>query len=224
MRLVALTTAAIVGATFIGASSPAAHAATIKTKTVASVTIDPTETSRKITVNPGDYLSKIAETNKSTVQRVYAANTDINNPDLIFPGQEVRVPADSEQLADRPLPVKEVMAAAAPAAPVAPVATPAPIAMPAPVRASVAPSAPAAASGGVWDRLAACESGGNWAINTGNGFYGGLQFTLSSWRAAGGSGYPNDASREEQIARAQSLLASQGWGAWPACSAKLGLR
>jgi hypothetical protein len=88
-------------------------------------------------------------------------------------------------------------------------------------------SAPApriyASTGSVWDRLAQCESGGNWAINTGNGFYGGLQFTLSSWRGVGGSGYPNMASREEQIARAEILQSRQGWGAWPACSAKLGL-
>jgi uncharacterized protein YabE (DUF348 family) len=85
-------------------------------------------------------------------------------------------------------------------------------------------SAPSVASGGVWDRLAQCESGGNWAINTGNGFYGGLQFTLSTWRANGGSGMPNQASREQQIAVAKRVQASQGWGAWPACTSKLGIR
>jgi uncharacterized protein YabE (DUF348 family) len=79
-------------------------------------------------------------------------------------------------------------------------------------------------SGSVWDKLAQCESGGNWSINTGNGFYGGLQFTLSTWRANGGSGMPNKASREEQIRVAKKVQASQGWGAWPACSSKLGLR
>jgi hypothetical protein len=77
---------------------------------------------------------------------------------------------------------------------------------------------------GVWDRLAACESGGNWSINTGNGYYGGLQFSLSSWRAVGGSGYPHRASRAEQIRRGRRLKARQGWGAWPSCSGKLGLR
>src|SRR5262249_35817350 len=76
----------------------------------------------------------------------------------------------------------------------------------------------------VWDRLAACESGGNWAINTGNGFYGGLQVTLGSWRAVGRQGYPNQASKAEQIARAKILQARQGWGAWPACTIKLGIR
>ncbi len=77
---------------------------------------------------------------------------------------------------------------------------------------------------GVWDRLADCESGGDWAANTGNGFYGGLQFVLSTWAANGGSGMPNQASREQQISVAERVLASQGWGAWPACSAQLGLR
>jgi len=77
--------------------------------------------------------------------------------------------------------------------------------------------------GSIWDSLAQCESGGNWAIATGNGFYGGLQFTLQSWQAVGGSGMPNQASREEQIARGQALQAIQGWGAWPGCAAKLGL-
>uniref|UniRef100_UPI003EE62CC7 transglycosylase family protein n=1 Tax=Curtobacterium flaccumfaciens TaxID=2035 RepID=UPI003EE62CC7 len=85
-------------------------------------------------------------------------------------------------------------------------------------------AAPAnAASGSTWDALAQCESGGNWAINTGNGYYGGLQFNLGTWQANGGSGNPASASRSAQIAVAERVLASQGWGAWPACSAKLGL-
>lgn len=77
-----------------------------------------------------------------------------------------------------------------------------------------------------WDRLAKCEAGGNWGTNTGNGFQGGLQFTQSTWRAHGGGQYaPNahQASREQQIAVAEKVLASQGWGAWPSCSSKLGL-
>ncbi|MEX1177127.1 MAG: transglycosylase family protein [Nitriliruptor sp.] len=76
----------------------------------------------------------------------------------------------------------------------------------------------------VWEDLARCESGGNWSINTGNGYYGGLQFSLSSWRWVGGSGYPHHASKTEQIKRAEILLDRQGWGAWPACSTKLGYR
>lgn len=77
---------------------------------------------------------------------------------------------------------------------------------------------------GVWDQLAQCESGGNWSINTGNGYYGGLQFSLQSWRGVGGSGYPHQASREEQISRGQALQRIQGWGAWPGCARQLGLR
>ena len=80
------------------------------------------------------------------------------------------------------------------------------------------------ASTSVWDRLAQCESGGNWRINTGNGYYGGIQFSLSSWRAVGGTGYPHQASKAEQIRRGEALKAKQGWGAWPACTRKLGLR
>lgn len=91
------------------------------------------------------------------------------------------------------------------------------------VRDRARPSAPVSGSG-IWDKLAACESSGNWSAATGNGFYGGLQYTLSTWRAYGGVGMPNHASREAQIAVAERVLAGQGWGAWPACSRKLGLR
>jgi hypothetical protein len=83
-----------------------------------------------------------------------------------------------------------------------------------------------AASGRTWDRLAMCESSGRWDINTGNGYYGGLQFAPSSWRAAGGTRYASRAdlaTRTEQIATAERLLDMQGWGAWPACSRRLGL-
>ena len=76
----------------------------------------------------------------------------------------------------------------------------------------------------VWDSLAACESGGNWAVNTGNGYYGGLQFNLGTWQSYGGTGLPSENSRETQIAVATRLRdASGGYGAWPHCSAQLGL-
>ncbi|WP_328390601.1 transglycosylase family protein [Nocardia sp. NBC_00416] len=77
-----------------------------------------------------------------------------------------------------------------------------------------------------WDRLAQCEAGGNWGINTGNGYHGGLQFSESTWQANGGGNYAptaNQASREQQITVAEKVLASQGWGAWPSCSSSLGL-
>ena len=75
----------------------------------------------------------------------------------------------------------------------------------------------------VWDRVAACESSGDWSINTGNGYYGGLQFSLRTWKAFGGEGMPHEASREEQIRIAQKTLAVQGPGAWPTCGKKAGL-
>jgi hypothetical protein len=88
-------------------------------------------------------------------------------------------------------------------------------------------TAPAhAASDRTWDRLSICESGGNWRINTGNGYYGGVQFSLSSWRYVNGNRWaprPDLATRAQQVWAAERLLAIQGWGAWPACSRKLGL-
>ena len=87
--------------------------------------------------------------------------------------------------------------------------------------------APPVTSGdGVWDRLAQCESGGNWSINTGNGYYGGLQFGLGTWAGYGGTAYaarPDLATREQQIAVAERLRAARGYAPWPACAAKLGL-
>ncbi|MDO5712147.1 MAG: transglycosylase family protein [Micrococcales bacterium] len=90
---------------------------------------------------------------------------------------------------------------------------------------AMAPSASAAPSN-VWDRVAACESGGNWSIASGNGYSGGLQFNSGSWRAAGGTRYasaPHRATRAQQIAAGQQLLRMQGPGAWPVCSKKAGL-
>lgn len=84
-----------------------------------------------------------------------------------------------------------------------------------------------AAPSDVWDRLAHCESSGNWSARTGNSFEGGVQFLPSTWNAYGGLRFApraDLATREEQIAVAERTLASQGWKAWPACSAKLGLR
>ncbi|MGY0066425.1 transglycosylase family protein [Streptomyces sp. QTS137] len=83
----------------------------------------------------------------------------------------------------------------------------------------------AAADSGVWDRIAQCESGGNWHINTGNGYYGGLQFSASTWRAYGGTAYAptaDRATRAQQIAVATKVQQGQGWGAWPTCSARAG--
>ena len=89
------------------------------------------------------------------------------------------------------------------------------------------PESPPVSNGDVWDRLAECEAGGNWAANTGNGYYGGLQFHSQTWAAHGGHSYAqqaHQATREQQIAVAERVRQSQGWGAWPHCSSALGLR
>lgn len=177
-----------------------------------------------VKVEAGNTLSGIAKQHETTYVRLFDANTQIEHPDKIFPGQDIRIPGAEEQLVSRQMPAAPV-AASAPVAPAQPKKAAPRAAAPkraAPARAA-APS-DAHISGGVWDRLAQCESGGNWSINTGNGYYGGLQFSLSSWRAVGGQGYPHQASKAEQIARAEALKARQGWGAWPACTKKMGLR
>jgi hypothetical protein len=87
------------------------------------------------------------------------------------------------------------------------------------------PASAAQASSVNWDAIAQCESGGNWSINTGNGFYGGLQFTKGTWKGYGGTKYAstaNKASRSEQIAIAEKVLHGQGIGAWPVCGKKGG--
>jgi uncharacterized protein YabE (DUF348 family) len=84
---------------------------------------------------------------------------------------------------------------------------------------------PPVSSGPIWDALARCEAGGNWAINTGNGFYGGVQFDQNTWERSGGLRYAERAdlaTREEQIAIAEVTRARQGWGAWPVCSGRVG--
>ncbi len=94
------------------------------------------------------------------------------------------------------------------------------------VAGGVAVADTAHAAGSVWDRVARCESGGNWKINTGNGYYGGLQFSASTWRAYGGARYAsraNGASRAQQIVVAQRVLRAQGPGAWPVCGHRAGL-
>ncbi|WP_371501556.1 transglycosylase family protein [Kitasatospora sp. NBC_00374] len=95
-----------------------------------------------------------------------------------------------------------------------------------PVAGLVTATSSSAAPVSTWDKVAQCESTGNWSINTGNGFYGGLQFTNSTWAAFGGTSYApqaNLASKAQQIAVAEKVLASQGPGAWPVCSVKAGL-
>ena len=165
-----------------------------------------------VTVKKGDTLTKIAKKHKTTYPKLFDANKQIKKPDLIYPGEKVRIPNKDEKLKHR-----QMLTA---------VSNKKQSTQSTPVFHSsyVKSSAPTIYIGStVWDRIAQCESGGNWSINTGNGYYGGLQFTLSSWYGVGGTGYPNQASRTEQIKRAQILQARSGWGNWPACTAKLGI-
>ena len=171
------------------------------------------------TIRPGDTLSQIAA-------RAYGRPADwpalwwanrrqIPDPDLITAGQRLALPS-SHQVP--PWLARAALAATA-------TARPAPAA---PAGATAAPpaqaSSPATASwGGTnWAAIAACESGGNWAASTGNGFYGGLQFTQQTWLGYGGGQYApsaNLATQAQQIAVAQRVLAGQGIGAWPVCGA-----
>lgn len=92
---------------------------------------------------------------------------------------------------------------------------------------NVSPPPPPAPAFGVWDRLAQCESGGNWAANTGNGYYGGIQFDFGTWLRHGGGSYAptaNRATRAQQIEIGIVTQAAQGWGAWPVCSRVIGVR
>jgi LysM repeat protein len=173
---------------------------------------------KKVVVKQGDSLSKIAKKAKlSSWRPIWDLNKKISHPNLIYPGQKLLIPAKGEKVKHRPLPalavtrvVSQERSAVASSS--------------GSRRSTVTRSAAAPAGGSVWDRLAQCESGGNWGISTGNGYSGGLQFAPGTWRANGGSGSAHNASRAEQIRVAERVRASQGWGAWPACSAKLGLR
>jgi nucleoid-associated protein YgaU len=175
------------------------------------------------TIRPGDTLSAIAA-------RAYGSAADwpaiwwanrrqVPDPDMITTGQRLALPS-SHQVP--PWLARAALAAAAAARP-AP-AAPAGAAPADPAAAAQASSPAPASSGGVnWSAIAACESGGNWAASTGNGFYGGLQFTEQTWLANGGGRYAssaNLATPAQQIAVAQNVLASQGIGAWPVCGAR----
>ena len=95
-----------------------------------------------------------------------------------------------------------------------------------PVAGLVTANSASAASVSTWDKVAQCESTGNWSIDSGNGFYGGLQFTSSTWAAFGGTSYApqaHQATKAQQIAIGEKVLAAQGPGAWPVCSVKAGL-
>lgn len=163
------------------------------------------------TVQAGDTLSSIAHDqmgNADAWPAIYAANkAGLPNPDDLGIGWTLVIPPPGTPIP--PAPVSTV-----------PVAVPVVTVAQAPVRIAVSAPPPVSRSGVNWDAIAQCESGGNWSINTGNGFYGGLQFTYSTWLGYGGGVYApraDLASREQQIAIAEKVLAGQGIGAWPVC-------
>jgi hypothetical protein len=181
-------------------------------------------------VRRGDSLSKIAQREyhqRNDWPAIWRQNRDkVHNPSFITVGERLIIPvrhhvsarlmAVAMNAIPKPPPPPAPVVSSAPVAGSAPSYAPAPA--PAPVVA--APAAPA--SGVNWDAIAQCESGGNWSIDTGNGFSGGLQFAPGTWAANGGGQYASSASgatRSQQIAVAENVLASQGIGAWPVCGA-----
>ena len=198
-------------------SIPAAGLA--KTAIVATISLHPAaahqahQAPAHYTVKAGDTLSSIARHEYGSARAWPALwwvnRHKVHNPQMIRVGQRLTLSSWHPRKAwlDR--------AAAA--------ATPARAVSSASAAASTGTWSAPAPSGGVnWSAIAACESGGNWGISTGNGFYGGLQFTEGTWLANGGGQYApsaNLATPAEQIAVAERVLASQGIGAWPVCGA-----
>jgi len=173
-------------------------------------------------VRPGDSLSAVAAHaygSGADWPAVWWANRhQVSNPDMIAVGLRLSLPASGR--------VPSWMARAALAAIPAGSPAPAPVAPASAAQADpavpVQAAAPSAADGANWSAIAACESGGNWSADTGNGFYGGLQFTEQTWLAYGGGQYAssaNLASQSQQVAVAQQVIAGQGIGAWPVCGA-----
>jgi len=193
-QLIAMTLA--LGATV--ALSGSAHASS-KPATPA-----PTPAPKVHEVQPGESLSLIADQEKLESWRpLWDANPALTNPDIINVGDKVTIPTGP--VPERPLPA----AAMAPAA-AAPVTT-----LRAVVRTTPATYAPSGGADGVLSGIRLRESGGNYATNTGNGYYGAYQFSLGTWRSVGGSGLPSDASPAEQDARAAALYAQRGCSPWP---------
>ena len=176
------------------------------------------------TVRPGDTLSQIAHQeygSRADWPALWWTNRhQISNPNAIAAGQKLRL---STWHPHKAWVRRAAMAAAGPSLAAAPTSSSASAYSQSPSSLPVAASSYPASSGGVnWSAIAACESGGNWSTNTGNGFSGGLQFSQGTWDAYGGGQYSSSAagaSESQQIAVAQRVLAGQGIGAWPVCGA-----
>jgi LysM repeat protein len=149
------------------------------------------------TVQPGDSLSIIAgEEQLESWRPLWNANAELTDPDLIYAGQQLVVPDGATT--DRPLPAT----------------VPEPVVTQTVVRRAV-PANYAPGAGGILERIRMRESGGNYATNTGNGYYGAYQFNLGTWRGVGGTGLPSDATPAEQDMRAQMLYDRRGCSPWP---------
>jgi LysM repeat protein len=161
---------------------------------------------KTVEVQSGDSLSLIAQAQalESWVP-LWNANTGIEHPDMIYPGQQLVVPEGPTP--ERPLPTGVVVQSVA-------VAQPQPVKPTGAVR-KAAPANYAAGAGGILARIRQKESGGNYAINTGNGYYGAYQFDLRTWHGVGGTGLPSEASPAEQDMRAQMLYDRRGCSPWP---------
>jgi LysM repeat protein len=223
MRKTALYAAVFAALTLFAAQGvPKAHAeSAVAEQQPTSQQAPAPEAPKTVVVVPGDTLTKIATVESSTYQRIYDANTQIADPDVIHPGDQLRIPKADETLTDREIPANAPAPVAAAPQPKPAVAAPRAQVQKTVVRpvAKASAAAPAAAGGSAWDRIAACESGGNWAINTGNGYYGGLQFTQATWAGAGGLAYApraDLATRDQQIAIASKLSLSN----WPVCGSR----
>lgn len=242
MFVVATTVAALLSAPVLATSSPSSSLMLDSQNTNSTLLVAAVDTPAKveaeakpakaekpqaapkptiITVKRGDFLNKLAKENGTTALRLFYANAQIKDPDLIYPDQKLRIPKADEKLVPRAVPANQQLATPTQAESTKAAA---------PQQSSAKRSTKTVASvstGSVWDRIAACESGGNWHINTGNGYYGGLQFSASTWLGYGGGAYASRAdlaTREQQIAIAQKVQAGQGWGAWPVCSYQAGAR
>lgn len=192
---------------------------------------DPDVRSTVVAADAGDPVTLAGDLNETT-STLRETTTTAAPP--ATPAPSTVAPATVPPATDAPTTAPPVTAAATSVAPPvtpAPPTTAAPITAPpatvaatttAPTRSELSYSDPRSTQ--VWTDLAECESHGTWDIDTGNGYYGGLQFSLGSWRSVGGTGYPHENPRATQIEMGRRLQARQGWAAWPHCSAELGLR
>jgi LysM repeat protein len=179
------------------------------------------------TVHAGDTLSAIAAHEYGRAAdwpAIWWANRhQVKNPSMITTGQRLTLPASGTVAPWLARAASAAIPSAAPAPAAAGSSSATPAASSAPADPAPAPAPAASSAGGVnWLAIAACESGGNWSADTGNGFYGGLQFTEGTWLGYGGGQYAssaNLASAADQIAVAERVLAGQGIGAWPVCGA-----